>query len=331
MIMAQKKQKERIIPEVLVFTDINNGYYDDLAAMPVLAYLAKTKQIELKGIITELGAFETRRRRALYAKGVMSFLNMPFVRVVPGGDYELQNEADENIYPENEFSHEFEVHGSAILRSGMTFMQEYFKSVKDKKIVILLNAPFPDFAKFLNATADVVKKKVKKIVVMGNVLPQKSADGKYMPDINSFNFKFGAPAAETLFEYAQNNDVRLVLVTPESVKSLNMQTEFSDALKNSKNPVVKQLQAAKCESPVSLQYDMLSALVVADAEFKKSGGEFAKADAADKNVFFAKVNDAEAMRNKFCAIYKDMFVPQKITLAQLMKKQGDKSDGGSVS
>ena len=45
MIMAQKKQKERIIPEVLVFTDINNGYYDDLAAMPVLAYLAKTKQI----------------------------------------------------------------------------------------------------------------------------------------------------------------------------------------------------------------------------------------------------------------------------------------------
>lgn len=317
--MAQKKQKKRIIPEVLVFTDINNGYYDDLAAMPVLAYLAKNKQIELKGIITELGVFETRRRRALYAKGVMSALNMPFVRVVAGGDYAESDGADENIYPENEFSHEFEVNGSSILRSGMIFIQEYFKSVKDKRIVILLNAPFPDFAKFLSATADVVKKKVKKIVVMGNVLPQKSADGKYMPDADSFNFKFGAPAAETLFEYAQNNDVRLVVVSPESVKSLNMRYEFLDAAENSKNSVVKQLRSAECESPVSLQYDMLSALAVADYEFKKAGGEFVKND-EDGNVFFAQVNDSDAMKNKFCDIYKDMFVPKKITLAQLMKK-----------
>ena len=166
---------------------------------------------------------------------------------------------------------------------------------------------------------------------MCNVLPQKSESGKYVPDNNSFNFKFGVPAANTLFEYAQNNDVRLVLVTPESVKSLNMQSEFLDAAENSKNAVVKQLRTVKCESPVSMQYDMLSALAVADAEFKKAGGEFAKADAADKNVFFAKVNDAEAMKNKFCAIYKDMFVPQKITLAQLIKKQGDKENGGSVS
>ena len=134
------KKKERKIPEVLVFTDINN-YHDDLASFVILAYLAEHNYINIKGIITELGVYEVRRRRAMYAKGAMQYLGQSFVRVVPGGDYEVQDETKENNYPENEFSKIFEDAGMTILRSGIVFLQEYIKSVKDKNIFILLNAP----------------------------------------------------------------------------------------------------------------------------------------------------------------------------------------------
>ena len=147
-----KKKKERKIPEVLLFTDINN-YQDDLASMVVLSYLAEHNYINLKGIVTELGVYEVRRRRAMYAKGVMSYLGQPYVRVVPGGDYEVTNEARENNYPENEFSKIFEKSGMTILRSGAVFLQEYIKSVKDKNVVVLLNSPFTDFAKYIKAHA----------------------------------------------------------------------------------------------------------------------------------------------------------------------------------
>ena len=48
------QKKTRKIPEVLVFSDINN-YADDLASMVVLAYLADRKLINLRGIVAELG------------------------------------------------------------------------------------------------------------------------------------------------------------------------------------------------------------------------------------------------------------------------------------
>lgn len=316
------KKKERIIPEVLLFTDINNGYFDDLAALPVLAYLADKKQINLRGVITERGLFAIRRRRALYAKGALSFAGLPFTRVVPGGDYEVQNTEVENNYPENEFSLLFEQNGAAILRSGMTFIQEYFKSVKDKRIVILLNAPFADFAKFMQSTEDVVKKKVKKIVVMGDVADTKAENGYYLPNPQSFNFSSLA-AAEQVFAYAQSKDVRLVIVPPQSVKDMKMGYEFLDAVPKVKNPLVNQLLQAKNDNPVSMQYDMLSALATADGEFKRAGGNFVKEEGFEGNVFFAKVEDAQLMRDKFTEIFKEKFTPQKITLSQLTRKKED--------
>ena len=50
------KNKERKIPEVLIWSDINN-YPDDLASMVILAYLSDKKLINIRGIITELGGY----------------------------------------------------------------------------------------------------------------------------------------------------------------------------------------------------------------------------------------------------------------------------------
>lgn len=314
-----KKKKERKVPEVLIFTDINH-YQDDLAAMVVLAYLADKNLINIRGIVTELGVYEIRRRRAMYAKGAMAQLGHPFLRVVPGGDYEVNDEAD-NHYPENDFSRIFEEAGMAVLRSGMTFIQEYMKSVKEKNVYILLNAPFPDFVKYAKATMDTVQKKVKKIIVMGNVLSEKNDKGHYQPDMQCMNFKIGAPAAQELFDYAQERGVRLLVVPSQSVHDLQMGYEFLDAVAASKNPVAQQLISAKVDNPISMQYDMLSALALADAEFKKSGGLFEKEEGQENDVFFAKVGDAEALRAKFCEIFKDKLLPKKITLDQLMRKK----------
>lgn len=318
-----KKKKERKIPEVLVFTDINN-YHDDLASLVVLSYLAEHNYISIKGIITELGVYEVRRRRAMYAKGAMSYLGQPFVRVVPGGDYEVEDEEKENNYPENEFSHIFENSGMTILRSGIVFLQEYVKSVKDKNIFILLNAPFADFAKYIKGTQDTLKKKVKKIVIMGNVLNQKTEDGKYLPDQESFNFKIGRPAAETLFEYVQEKDVKTIIVPSGLPDKLGMGYEFLDKAKSSKNPVAKMLvEASESCLPKSMQYDMISALALAEGLFKKSGGSVEKEEGCNSQFFFADIVEPELMREKIKEIFDEKFMTKKITLAQLTRKKED--------
>ena len=316
-----KKKKEQKIPEVLVFTDINN-YTDDLASLVILAHLAEQKKINLKGIITQLGVYETRRRRALYAKGALVHLKQPFIRVVPGGDYEFEANAEDNHYPEDEFSKVFENAGTAILRSGMTFLQEYLKSVKDKNLIILLNAPFPDFVKYMNATQGTLLKKVKKIVIMGNVLADKNAEGQFQPDPESFNFKIAWPAAQTLFKYAQENALRLVLVRPEIVKDLEMDNTFLDNVSKSKNPVLQKLINSKTDTPYSMQFDMISALAVADTEFKKAGGQFVRED-EKQNVFFATIEDKQLMKDAISDIFKEMFLPKKITLANLTRQPKD--------
>lgn len=322
-----KKKKPRKIPEVLLFSDPNH-YPDALASLVVLSWLDDRGFIKLRGIVTEVGVYDTRRRRAQYAKGAMAHLGMPFLRVVPGGDYLPTDEYEENAFPETEDGLLMESMGTAVLRSGTTFIQEYVKSVPERNLYILLNAPFLDLAKYIKATGDALEKKLKKVVIMGNVLPQKDDSGNYLPDYNSYNFKVGAPAADCLFEYAQGRNIRMVMVSPQSVKDMNMGYEFLEGLEKSKNPVARELLAARGENPLSMQYDMLSALTLGDGEFKRSGGDFVQEEGSEKNVFFAKVTDPEIMRQKFADIFKEKLLPKKITLDQLrrVKPEEEKSN-----
>ena len=316
-----KKKKERKIPEVLVFTDINN-YHDDLASLVVLAYLAEHNYIVIKGIVTELGVYEVRRRRAMYAKGAMSYLGQSFVRVVPGGDYEVKDEAFENNYPENEFSKIFESAGMTILRSGVVFLQEYIKSVKDRNIFILLNSPFADFAKYIKGSQDTIKKKVKKFVIMGDVLQDKADNGNYLPDPECFNFNTGYPAAEILLDYVQKKDVKTILVPSRNIKKLNMDFEFLDKLKYSKNTVVQALiEASKECDAISMTYDMVSALTLAEGMFKKCGGIIEKEETCQKQFYFADIVEPELLKEKIIEIFTEKFTPKKITLAQLTRKK----------
>lgn len=320
------KKKERKIPEVLVFTDINN-YHDDLASFVILAYLAEHNYINIKGIITELGVYEVRRRRAMYAKGAMQYLGQSFVRVVPGGDYEVQDETKENNYPENQFSKIFEDAGMTILRSGIVFLQEYIKSVKDKNIFILLNAPFADFAKYIKGTQDTLKKKVKKIVVLGDVLENKTESGKYLPNPECFNFQTGYPAAEILFDYVQEKDVKTIVVPSRNIKKLDMDFKFLEQFKASKNPVIKALiEAAKECDGVSMSYDMVSALTLAEGMFKKNGGSIEKEESCQNQFFFADIADPELVKEKIKEIFADKFTVKKITLSQLTRKKTEDED-----
>ena len=97
------KKKERKVPEVLVFTDTNR-HIDDLASLAILAYLNDKRLINLRGIITQVGTFETRRRRAMFAKGAMSYLGYPFIKAVPGGDYETLEGDENSTYIETPFT-----------------------------------------------------------------------------------------------------------------------------------------------------------------------------------------------------------------------------------
>ena len=320
------KNKERKIPEVLIWSDINN-YPDDLASMVILAYLSDKKLINIRGLITELGVYEVRRRRAMYAKGAMSHLGYPFVRAVPGGDYDVLDENLENHYVENELTPIFEKAGLTINRSGTIFLQEYMKTVKEKNVFLLFNAPFTDFAKYLKVTTEAVLKKVKKIVIMGNVLPSKDERGYYQPDLESFNFKYCQDGAKFLFEFIQDNNVRTTIVPSSAVKNLEMDYSFLDAVKKSKNPVVQQLLLTKDETnPTTMAYDMISAMCLVDGVFKSGGGAIEKEDGCEKNISFAKIIDSQMMRDKICEIFKEKLEPKKISLEHLSRKKPEEKE-----
>lgn len=321
-------KKERKIPEVLVWSDINN-YADDLASMVILAYLADQKLINLRGVIAELGNYDVRRRRAMYAKGVMAHLGYPFLRAVPGGDYDLQDEPQENHYIENEFTSVFEAAGVTVQRSGTLFLQEYMKSVKDKNIVVLLNAPFEDFGKYLKATHDTVLKKVKKVVVMGNVLKAKDENGFYQPDLESFNFKRCPEAAKELFDYVQKKGIRTTVVPASAVKGFKPDYAFLDVVQKSKNPVVKALMRLKDEdNPSSMVYDMISALCLTDGVFKAGGGVIEKNDETE-SISFARIENPQMMRDKISEIFKAKLEVKTISMDHLKspKSQSANEDG----
>lgn len=314
-------KKERKIPEVLIWSDINN-YPDDLASMVVLAYLADKKLINVRGIITELGTYEVRRRRAMYAKGVMAHLGYPFLRTVPGGDYEIKDEKKENHYLEDELTSVFETAGVTIQRSGTIFLQEYMKSVKDKNVVLLFNAPFADFGKYLKATQDTIAKKVKKIVIMGDVLTNKDENGFYQPDLESFNFNLCSEAAKDLFDYVQQKDIKTTVVCSSMVKEFKMDYSCLDVIPKSRNPVFKELMLFRDENnPTTMAYDMISALCLVDGVFKSSGGIIEKKEETDKNISFAKIVDQEMMRQKLCEIFKEKLESKTISLSHLVRSK----------
>ncbi|MBR2299959.1 MAG: hypothetical protein IJ870_05245 [Alphaproteobacteria bacterium] len=313
------RNKERKVPEVLIWSDINN-YADDLASFVILAYLSDRKLINIRGIITELGVYEVRRRRAMYAKGAMSHLGYPFIRAVPGGDYDIINEQEENHYIENELTPIFENAGLTINRSGTIFLQEYMKTVKERNVFLLFNAPFTDFGKYLKVTGDTILKKVKKIVIMGNVLPERDERGFYQPDLESFNFKYCPESAKLLFDYVQEKDLRTTIVPSTAVKDFKMDYSCLDAVKKSKNPVVKQLIAMKDEAnPTTMAYDMSSAMCLVDGVFKSGGGVIEKEEGVEKNISIAKIVDPQAMRDKFCEIFKEKLEPKVLSMEHLKR------------
>ena len=310
-------KKERKIPEVLVWTDINKCAAD-LGFMVVLAYLADRKLINIRGIVTGRGIYDVRRRRAMYAKGVMANLGYPFLRAVPGGDYDVQNEQEENRYIENEITPVFESAGMTIQRSGTIFLQEYMKSVKEKNVMILFAAPFADFGKYLKATHDTVLKKVKKIVFQGNVLKEKAENGFYLPDLETVHFKLCPDAAKDVFDYVQTKNIRTTIVPSSVAEDFVLNGAYTDAIKKSKNPVVKALLLSRDESDLKKTiYDMISAMCLVDGVFKAGGGVIEKED--ESNISFAHIADSQMMNDKLCEIFKEKLEPKTISLSHLSR------------
>ncbi len=319
------KKKERKIPELLIWTDINN-WADDLAAMVVLSYLADHKVIDIKGVLSQLGTYETKRRRAMFAKGALSFLGYPYVRAVPGGDYLNQEAESDNHYIENSFTPLFEKEGTVILRSGGIFLQNYIKSVKDKNIVLLLNAPFSDLAKYIKATGLTIAKKVKKIVIMGGVITSNDEENNIFPDLESFNFKnSGDEAAAFLFDYIKVNQMKAIVVPPQTIKDMAPDFSFLDSVTNSKNPVAQNLCALKDEkNPTSMIYDMISSLCLSEGAFKANGGVLEQQ--GKSNIFVAKIEDAGLMKAKLKEIFDEKLMPKKISLSQLFRKKEEEAN-----
>jgi len=325
------KKKERKVPEVLVFTDTNR-HIDDLASLAILAYLNDKRLINLRGIITQVGTFETRRRRAMFAKGAMSYLGYPFVKAVPGGDYETLEGDENSTYVETPFTPVFEAAGTTVQRSGTLFLQEYIKTIKEKNIILVFDAPFADFGKYMKATHDTIAKKVKRIIISGDVLENKDEEGFYQADLDSPHFKYCKEAAQDLIKYVQEKEIRTTIVPTKTNDAFEMDYACFADFRKSKNPVFQQLLSLKDEKDKSkFAHNILTVLCLVEGIFKAGGGEVEKEDDSKGNVSFARLNDAQMMRDKLAEIFKEKLEPKVISMDHLSRKKPEAEENQSAS
>ena len=134
--------------------------------------------------------------------------------------------------------------------------------------------------------------------------------------MESFNFKLCPDAAKELFDYVQEKKIKTTVVSSMAVKELKMDYSCLDALKKSKNPVVKALFSLKDEhNPTTMAYDMVSAMCLVDGVFKAGGGVIEKED--EGNISFARIAEPKMMLDKFCEIFKEKLEPKTISLEHL--------------
>ena len=86
------------------------------------------------------------------------------------------------------------------------------------------------------------------------------------------------------------------------------------------------IEASKECDALSMIYDMISALTLAEGMFKKSGGSIEKEEGCQNQFFFADVIEPVLMKEKIEEIFAEKFTPKKITLAQLTRTKPEEEN-----
>lgn len=233
-----KKNKAIIIPDVVLISDPNNDV-DDLLSFVTAAALADQGKLKLHGVVCTSGALLTRIRRAKFAKGALIALGHPFLKVAVGGEYLRREKGYDDAFAVHTACEKLERNGQNIDRNGAQLLQTALKKAENKSLTVVINAQMSDVAVFLHNCSAAALKKIGKLVIMGGCRESLDETGFVVPDENSANIAMCLPAAEDLFAFAQENNIRIYLTPKETVYHVPLGKDFIECLEKTQHPVAE--------------------------------------------------------------------------------------------
>lgn len=181
-VLRELEEKKTSIPspsqKLLLVSDPNKDP-DDVVVYVMASWLAKHGFIDIGAVVTTLGDEEVRSKRAQFAKSVFAELGQPEVPVLVGKDYPMvddkQRKEHAKFLPLGYLGESFLADATQVRKDSRAALIEQLKAAADKSVTLLVIAGMTDVQDVLDACPDLVKQKIKEVVVMGGVKRKKDS------------------------------------------------------------------------------------------------------------------------------------------------------------
>jgi len=183
---------------------------DDLAALIDASLLARSGLIDIGAVVTTNGSREIRRARARFAAEKLAHLGTPNNNVAIGADYDMPHGNDNNF---NAF---LPIDSLAIQENGVSVLANQLRRAKNQSQTLVIIAGQTDSAQLLREYSDLVRAKVRHIVIMGGIDPDSIGTSTVLPDTRAFNNIGNQSAAKTTYTLAQELGIPLTVLQKEA-------------------------------------------------------------------------------------------------------------------
>lgn len=204
-------------------------------------------ELYLLGVVANLAPSE---RRAAIMNGEMAQVGLTHVPVAHGSDCNR---------PDTSKPYEFDCTYASLngISRGEQLFFNSFSAARNGTVSLLLLSGMTDAAAFISAHSELAKEKLREIVIMGGI---KSIDGRPLQDENGFlvpddsaaNHQFDISASHTVFQFAQENRVPLVVLSRFSALAAPVPRIVYDCMADTGHPVGMRLR--------DMQKDAITAL-----------------------------------------------------------------------
>lgn len=214
--------------ENLIFITDPNKDPDDLVTLIASRTLAGEKIAQIEAVIVTLGDFQTRKKRALYAKGAFKLMGLE-VPVAIGIDYKYASKArkinDQVAFQADTTpADESNTTDSDIIEDGEKFLLETVQRAKNESLTFVIIAGMRDFYHLIRNYPYLVKEKTKRVAIMGGI--EFDWEGNVLAAPTPYNNATDLEAAHGTYKALQIFDIPTIIINREAVYKAPLTKEF---------------------------------------------------------------------------------------------------------
>ena len=205
---------------------------DENAALLTRGLQKLGAEIYLLGVVANLAPSD---RRVAVMNGQMAQIGLTHVPVAQGTDC---------TRPDTSKPYEFDcayMSLNGIARGEQQFFHS-FSAARDGTVSLLLLSGMTDAASFFFRHPELAKRKLREVVIMGgaqsvNGQPALDANGFIIPDDSAANHHFDIPSSHSVFKFAQEHGIPLVILSRFAALAAPVPREVYDYMAETGHPV----------------------------------------------------------------------------------------------